>query len=73
MFTIDPPAGALPGETWRRACVIANSADTLSYDFALPAGPWHVALDASGALTSDRIVEGTLRVRYKSGIILYQL
>jgi len=72
LFTIDPDGG-LPGEPWRHVCVIANSADNLSYDFALPAGPWHVALDATGALTTDRIVEGTLRVRYKSGIILYQL
>jgi hypothetical protein len=71
MFTIDPDGG-LPSETWRHACVIANSADELSYDFALPIGPWHVAFDGSGAVTGDRIVEGTVRVRYKSGMILYQ-
>ena len=39
LFTIDPPANGLPGEPWRHVCVIANSADNLSYDFALPAGP----------------------------------
>jgi pullulanase len=71
MFTIDPEGG-LPDETWRHVCVIANSADELNYDFALPAGPWHVAFDVNGAVTSDRIVEGTVRVRYKSGMILYQ-
>jgi len=71
MFTIDPD-GALPGEAWKHVCVIANSSDNLSYDFALPARPWHVALDANGAVTEERVVEGTLRVRYKSGMILYQ-
>ncbi len=72
MFTIDPDGG-LPGETWKHVCVIANSDDKLSYDFALPAGPWHVAFDADGAITDERVVEGTIRVRYKSGMILYQL
>lgn len=71
MFTLDP--GSLPGESWKHVCVIANSSDTVSPDFALPDGPWHVALDASGAVKDERVVEGTVRVRYKSGMILYQL
>ncbi len=71
MFTIDPDGG-LPGETWRQVCVIANSADELGYDFALPAGPWHVAFDVNGSVTSNRVVEGTVRVRHKSGMILFQ-
>jgi hypothetical protein len=70
MFTLDP--GSLPGESWKHVCVIANSSDTVSSDFALPGGPWHVALDASGAVKDERVVEGTVRVRYKSGMILYQ-
>jgi pullulanase len=70
MYTLDPDA--LDGETWKHVCVIADAADFLSYDFALPAGPWHVALDLNGAVTDERVVEGTIRVRYKSGMILYQ-
>jgi pullulanase len=70
MFTLDP--GNVPGETWKHVCVIANSADAMSYDFALPDGKWHVALDASGAVKDERVVEGTVSVRYKSGTILYQ-
>ena len=70
MFTLDP--GRLPGETWKHVCVIANSADTISSDFALPAGPWHVALDATGVVKDERVAEGTVRVRYKSGMVLYQ-
>src|SRR5205085_211906 len=65
MFTLDP--GSLPGETWKHVCVIANSADAINSDFALPAGRWRVALDASGAVKDERIVEGTVNVRYKSG------
>jgi pullulanase len=70
MFTLDPDS--VPGETWKHVCVIANSADVLSSEFALPAGPWHVALDASGAVKDERVVEGTVSVRHKSGMVLYQ-
>lgn len=70
MFTIDPDG--LEGEPWKHICVIVNSADSLSYDVALPPGPWHVALDDTGAVPKERIVEGTANVRYKSGMILYQ-
>ena len=70
MFTIDPDG--LEGEPWKHVCVIANSADFMSFDFALPAGSWHVALDADGAVKDERAVEGAVRVRYKSGMILYQ-
>jgi len=71
MFTIDPQG--LPGETWKHVCVIANGSNFLSNDFALPAGQWHVALDETGAVKADRVVTGTAHVRYKSGMILYQL
>ena len=58
--------------SWKHVCVIANSSDDASYDFALPAGSWHVALDADGAVKADRPVDGSVRVRYKSGMVLYQ-
>ena len=70
MFTIDP--SGLTGETWAHVCVIANSDDSASLDFTLLPGSWHVALDADGAVKEDRIVDGSVRVRYKSGMILYQ-
>jgi pullulanase len=70
MFTLDP--AGLEGETWKHVCVIANSADSMSYDFALPDGPWHIALDATGAPKEDKVVEGTIRVPSKSGMVLYQ-
>ena len=70
LFTID--ASQVPGETWKQVCVVVNAADSLSVDLALPPGPWHVALDQHGALIGERVVENTIRVRYKSGFVLYQ-
>ena len=70
MYTLD--GSALDGETWKQICVVVNAADFMSTDFALPAGQWHVAFDAGGAVGEERVVEGTVRVRYKSGMILYQ-
>ena len=70
MFTLDP--GSVAGESWKHVCVMANSADVTSSDFTLPAGQWRVALDANGAVKDERVVEGTVHVRYKSGMILYQ-
>lgn len=69
MFTID--AGNVESETWKRVCVIVNSADVISTDVSLPPGTWHVAFDKNGA-ADNHPVEGTVRVRYKSGMILYQ-
>ena len=62
----------MEGEAWKHVCVIANSADSKSNDFVLPDGPWHIALDANGAPKEDKVVEGTARVRSRSGMILYQ-
>jgi len=53
--------------------VLVNAADFISTDFTLPPGTWHVAFDQTGAVQQDRTVEGTARVRYKSGMILYQM
>ena len=69
-FTI---AGSLvEGEPWKNICVIANPNDSLSVEVELPPGPWYVALDHTGALETPRSAEGEVRVRYKSGMILYQ-
>jgi pullulanase len=70
MFTLD--ADGLDGEAWKHVCVIANSADSASYAFVLPDGPWHIALDANGAPKEDKVVDGTVSVPAKSGLILYQ-
>ena len=69
MFTIDP--SGLDGEPWKHVCVIANSADT-AQGIALPEGKWHVAFDAGGPVKEERVAEGTVSVRNKSGMILYQ-
>jgi pullulanase len=70
MYTLD--GSALDGESWKQVCVLVNAADSISTDVKLPPGQWHVAFDQSGAVQQDRTVEGTARVRYKSGMILYQ-
>ncbi len=70
MYTLD--GSGLEDESWENVCVLVNVADSMSADFALPPGPWRVAFDHRGAVTDERGVEGTVRVRYKSGIILYQ-
>jgi pullulanase len=70
MFTLD--GNGLEGEAWKHVCIIANSADATSFDFTLPDGPWHIALDATGKPKQDIIAEGTTHVRAMSGMILYQ-
>lgn len=70
MWTLD--GSALDNEPWKQVCVLVNAADHMSADFALPSGAWHVAFDYNGAVTAERVVEGTVRLRYKSGMILYQ-
>lgn len=70
IWTID--GSGLDGETWKQVCVIANTADFISAEVALPPGQWHVAFDQSGTVTEPRTAEDTIRVRYKSGMILYQ-
>jgi pullulanase len=70
MFTLD--GTGLDNEPWRQVCVIANSADALSHEIALPAGTWRVAFDAAGP-ADNREVTGSVRLRYKSGMILFQL
>ena len=76
MFTIN--GEDVPGETWKRVCVILNSADATDAEISLPEGNWSVGLDDHGAVpnpqpsTLNHQLSGKVRVRYKSGIILYQ-
>jgi pullulanase len=70
MYTLD--GSQLDGETWKQVCVVVNAADSMSTEVALPEGSWQVAFDHGGAVTEERIIEDTVRVRYKSGMILYQ-
>jgi hypothetical protein len=70
MFTLN--GEGIPGETWRRVCVVLNSADGNDVQINLPgAGEWHVALDETGAAEA-RAISGKCTVRYKSGIVLFQ-
>lgn len=68
MYTIE--AGNVAGESWKQVCVILNAADSISAEVALPAGQWHVAFDHGGP--ASRVVTGKVKVRYKSGMVLYQ-
>jgi pullulanase len=69
-YTID--ATHVAGEVWKHIAVIANSHDALSVEVPLPAGTWHVAFDHAGPVPPGTVVTGKVRVRYKSGLILYQ-
>jgi pullulanase len=70
MYVLD--GSTVDGESWKQVCVLVNAADFISADFTLPPGIWHVAFDQTGTVTEPRTAEGTARVRYKSGMILYQ-
>ncbi len=68
MFTIN--GEGLPGETWKRACVVLNSADQADTVVTVP-GEWLTALDEHGAI-EPRPISGKVSVRHKSGAVLYQ-
>jgi pullulanase len=70
MYTCD--AGNVDGESWKRVCVIANAADDGNADVKLPEGVWQVAFDSTGAVTGQRTVEGSMPIRHKSGLIIFQ-
>jgi pullulanase len=70
LFTVS--GQGMPGETWKRACVILNSSNTADAAISLPSGDWLVALDATGATNEPQRASGKLTVRHKSGLILYQ-
>jgi len=69
VFTLD--GTGLDNESWKQVCVVANSADSISQEIVLPPGTWRVAFDAGGP-ADNRELTGSVRVRYKSGMILYQ-
>jgi len=69
LFTIN--GEGVPGETWKRICVVLNSADESDAEIALPSGEWFIALDEYGA-ASVAPASGKLRIRHKSGVVLYQ-
>jgi pullulanase len=69
MFTVN--GEGVPGETWKRACVVLNSANDADATVILPGGEWSVALDENGS-ADKRAVSGKLTVRHKSGVVLFQ-
>ncbi|MEI6085709.1 MAG: alpha-1,6-glucosidase domain-containing protein, partial [Verrucomicrobiota bacterium] len=70
MYTID--SAHVAGETWKQVCVILNAADNSSAEVVLPAGQWQVAFDKDGPAQDRPTLTGSIRVRSKSGLILYQ-
>ena len=76
MFTIN--GETLPGESWKRVCVVMNSANETDSEITLPSGNWLVALDANGPASASQQsainnqISARLTVRHKSGLILYQ-
>ena len=64
--------GGVPGETWKRACIVLNSANENDAEIILPGGEWQVAIDEKGAGKAPRAVSGKVAVRHKSGFVLYQ-
>jgi pullulanase len=71
MFTIN--GEGVPGETWKRVCVVLNSADEADIQVGLPTGDWTIAVDERGATSEARTISGKFTVRHKSGAVLYQL
>jgi pullulanase len=69
MFTIN--GEGVPGETWKRVCVVLNSSDDADAEVTLPTSDWSVVLDEHGA-ASGRPISGKLTIRHKSGVVLYQ-
>ena len=74
MFTIN--GKGVPGEKWKRVCVVLNSANEADAAINLPPGDWMMALDEGGApavdTTTATSASGKIRVRHKSGVVLYQ-
>jgi pullulanase len=81
MFTIN--GEGVPGEIWKRVCVIMNSADSSDAAVAVP-GDWTMAMDAQGAASvhspfgerqtnrAADVISGKVAVRHKSGMVLFQ-
>ncbi len=69
MYTLD--AAGVPGETWKRVCVVVNADERASADFTLPEGRWSVGL-YERCTSAASPVSGKVTVRRKSGLVLYQ-
>jgi cytochrome c1 len=84
MFTIN--GEGVPGESWKRICVIMNSADNSDATVAVP-DDWTMAMDAQGFAGSASThspfgegqpnraqlpVSGKITLPHKSGVVLYQ-
>lgn len=69
-YTID--AAHVAGEPWKQIAVIANANDSLGVEVTLPPGHWHIAFDHAGPGKPGATLTGKARVRYKSGMVLYQ-
>jgi pullulanase len=70
MFTVN--GEGVPGETWKRACVVLNSSDQTEAEVSVPGGRWSVEVDVNGATSSPQEVAGKIRVPSKSGVVLSQ-
>jgi pullulanase len=70
LFTIN--GEGVPGESWKRVCVVLNSADTANAEIILPSGEWLVAVDEHGAATSPPAISRKLTLRHKAGVVLFQ-
>ncbi len=71
LFTVD--GTGVPGESWKRVCVVMNSDRNPAQDFNLPPGRWLIAMDERGATPGPgREISGKLNVPAKSGYVLYQ-
>lgn len=67
-YTLD--GSGVPGEPWRRVCVVLNPTNQ-PLSLTLPGGSWSVALNETGAV-SNRSATGQVKIRGKSGWVLYQ-
>ena len=68
MFTVS--GEGVPGETWKRTCVVLNSADEKEAEVFLPAEQCSVELHGGGASSSPQIISGKIQVSPKSGLVV---
>jgi len=68
-YTLD--GNGVPGETWKEVCVLLNGNERGSAEFTLPKGNWIVAYDDKGPAPM-RSVSGKIKVRYRTGLVLFQ-
>jgi pullulanase len=69
MYTYD--ASRVPGESWKKVCVIVNVNDEGNTAVTLPPGQWRFAFNYDGLQKNVPVAQKTIAVRHKSGLILY--